>query len=167
MKQADAGQAIAERLLSLEGHYLDVQDWDAWLELYAPDVVFWVPTWKADHAVTESPETELSLIYYTSRDGLEDRVMRVTTRQSPASTPLSRTAHVTSNIISEETAPGELKVFSSWATHIYVLRSPTTQLLFGRSEYLIRRQNDDWKIVFKKTIIANDVLPGVVDFYHI
>lgn len=166
MRSPDSSQREAERLLSLEGRYLDLQDWDAWLDLYADDAIYWVPSWKSEHQTTDSPATELSLIYYAGRDGLEDRVMRATSGQSPASTPLSRTVHMTSNIIVEETGAGELKVFSSWANHIFSFRNPTTHILFGRSEYVLK-QRESWKITFKKTIIANDVLPGVVDFYHL
>jgi hypothetical protein len=55
---------------------------------------------------TSSPKTrsEISLIYYANRDGLEDRVFRIKTERSSASMPEPRTSHMIANVeILEET----------------------------------------------------------------
>ncbi|MBN0653703.1 hypothetical protein JTM24_33900, partial [Pseudomonas aeruginosa] len=43
-------------------------------------------------------QKEISLIYYPNREGLEDRVYRIKTERSGASTPEPRTTHIISNV---------------------------------------------------------------------
>ena len=66
---------IAEHLLATEGRLLDLQDWDAWLDCYTEDCTYWVPVWKDEVATVSDPAREVSLIYHTSRLGLEERVI--------------------------------------------------------------------------------------------
>ena len=67
----------AQRLLYREARALDDRDWDAWLALYAPDVEFWMPSWDDNDRLVEDPQTEISLIWYGHKGGLEDRVFRI------------------------------------------------------------------------------------------
>eukprot|EP00659_Diplonema_papillatum_P012684 gene12684-19628_t len=57
-----------------------------------------MPAWDDHDTLTEDPQSEISLIYYPSRDGLEDRVFRIKTERSSASTPEPRTAHLITNL---------------------------------------------------------------------
>ncbi len=70
-----------------EARLLDDRQWDEWLELYATDVTYWMPAWDDDDQLIEDPHSQISLIYYPNRDGLEDRVFRIKTERSGASTP--------------------------------------------------------------------------------
>ncbi len=67
-----------------EARLLDDRDWDAWIEMYDPQAEFWMPAWADDGELTTNPQTEISLIYYPSRGGLEDRVFRIRTERSSA-----------------------------------------------------------------------------------
>ena len=60
-----------------EARLLDDRCWDEWLGCYARSAVFWMPAWDDDDALTQDPQSQLSLIYYPNRDGLEDRVQFV------------------------------------------------------------------------------------------
>ncbi|MCS5932991.1 aromatic-ring-hydroxylating dioxygenase subunit beta [Klebsiella pneumoniae subsp. pneumoniae] len=51
----------------------------------------WMPAWGDDDQLTRDPQKEISLIYYPNREGLEDRVYRIKTERSGASTPEPRT----------------------------------------------------------------------------
>ena len=53
-------------------------------QFYAPEVEFWMPSWDDDDELTEDPQREISLIYYAHRGGLEDRVFRIKTERSSA-----------------------------------------------------------------------------------
>src|SRR5690606_27341746 len=81
-------------VLTREQVYLDGQRWDEWLALFAADCEYWVPSWKNEEQLTTSPQAELAHIYYANRAGLEDRVVRIRSRRSPASTPMPRTTHI-------------------------------------------------------------------------
>lgn len=153
-------------LLYREGHYLDAQRWDDWLALYCEDAEFWMPAWKDEHALTESPEREVSLIYYSARAGLEDRVWRVRSGLSVASLMLPRTAHAISGVVLEEcAADGALALRSSWSCHVYDVKRATQHVFFGRYEHRLRNVSGAWRIAAKKIVLANDRIPTMVDFY--
>jgi len=61
----------------------------------------------------------------------------------------------------------ELHVSSTWVSHLYQPKDRRTDLLFGRSELVLRRETDRWLIAREKVMIANEALPSVVDFYHL
>ncbi|HYX93887.1 MAG TPA: aromatic-ring-hydroxylating dioxygenase subunit beta, partial [Geodermatophilus sp.] len=57
-------QNAIEQFLYREARYLDDREFEKWLECYADDVVFWMPSWADDDRLTEDPQREMSLIYY-------------------------------------------------------------------------------------------------------
>src|SRR3979409_232139 len=87
-----------EAFLYAEARALDDRDWDSWLAFYAPDASFWMPAWDENDKLVEDPQAQISLIYYARRSGLEDRVFRIKTERSSASTPGPRTSHNISNV---------------------------------------------------------------------
>ncbi len=163
-------------LLYREALFLDTQRWDEWLGLYTSDCEYWVPAWKSAHQVTEDPKREISLIYYASRAGLEDRVWRVRSGRSVASKPLPRTQHVLSNILVEsppsdgviagDAASGCL-VHANWTVHQFMLKSRDVQVLFGRSEYRLVESEGQLQIARRKSILLNDLMPAMLDFYSL
>jgi len=160
----DFSQAVAERIIHSEGMYLDQRRWDEWLDLFADDAVYWVPAWKDENEPTTDPDSELSLIYYASRAGLADRVWRLRSGQSVASTPLRRTTHMTSGILAEM-SEGEAKAYAAFIVHCFDPKRRTTHSFFGRYDYQFAWRDGGWKISRKVTTLANDQIPSVADFY--
>jgi 3-phenylpropionate/cinnamic acid dioxygenase small subunit len=153
-------------LLSREACYLDEKRWDEWFALFAKDVEFWVPTWTTEGALTTNPQTELSLMYFAGRGGLEDRIVRIRSGRSPAALPLPRTTHVVSNIL--PLAPPEcvrIRLRSSWACHAFFPLMDVNHTFFGRAEYHLARRDEGWVIARKKTIVENDRIPLAIDIY--
>jgi hypothetical protein len=72
------------QFLYREARFLDDKEWENWLALYAPDVEFWMPAWDDDDQLVTDPQTEISLIWYGNKGGLEDRVFRIGTERSSA-----------------------------------------------------------------------------------
>jgi len=159
----DLTQATA--LLSLEAMLLDEQDWDAWLALYEADAEFWMPAWKSESEPTGDPQRELSLIYYDSRAGLEDRVQRIRSGKSVASTPLRRTAHLVGNVLLGPSENGLLTVKSSFSVHVYDTRQKTQHVFFGRTTHGLVRRDSGLRIRRKKILLANDCIPTMLDIY--
>ena len=88
-----------QAFLYSEARCLDDKDWDGWLAHYAPTATFWMPAWDDDDKLTEDPQREISLIWYGSKQGLEDRVFRIRTERSSAtSLPEPRTSHNITNV---------------------------------------------------------------------
>ena len=59
-------ESIAQ-FLYREARFLDDEQWDDWLQCYAPSASFWMPAWDDDDRLTEDPQSEISLIYYPDR----------------------------------------------------------------------------------------------------
>jgi 3-phenylpropionate/cinnamic acid dioxygenase small subunit len=149
-----------------EAHYLDERRWDDWLALFADDAVFWMPAWRDEEHLTDSPDHELSLIYCRGRAELEDRVWRLQSGLSGASTPLARTAHAISNALVEgDAGSGRLDVRSSWTVQVYNPKTRREHAFFGRYEHTLRRVADRWVIARKKIVLINDRIPTMLDFY--
>ena len=156
----------ARQFLYREARYLDDRDWDAWLALYAPDVEFWMPSWDDDDTLTEDPQSEISLIWYGNKGGLEDRVFRIRTERSSATRlPEPRTSHNINNVEIVELAEGLTKLRCNWVTFSY--RYKTVDTYFGTSFYTIDTTGERPLIRRKKIVLKNDYIHHVVDIYHI
>lgn len=148
-----------------EARYLDDKEWDSWLELYAPDATFWMPSWDDSGQLTEDPQREISLIWYGNRSGLEDRVFRIKTERSSASIPDTRTSHNLSNIELLEHGDGFCKLRFNW--HTLSFRYKTVDSYFGCSFYTLDLRGENPLILAKKVILKNDYVRQVVDIYHL
>ncbi|WP_339069923.1 benzoate 1,2-dioxygenase small subunit [Pseudomonas idahonensis] len=156
---------VVRDFLYREARYLDDKDWDSWLELYAPDATFWMPSWDDRDQLTEDPQREISLIWYGNRSGLEDRVFRIKTERSSASIPDTRTSHNLSNIELLEQGDGLCKLRFNW--HTLSFRYKTVDSYFGCSFYILDVRGENPLILAKKVILKNDYVRQVVDIYHL
>ena len=148
-----------------EARLLDDREWDAWLECYAATAPFWMPAWDDNDALTEDPQREISLIYYPNRQGLEDRVFRIKTERSSASTPEPRTAHFISNVEILEQNAEVVELRFNWQTLSH--RYKSTDVYFGTSFYRLDVRGEQPLIERKKVVLKNDYIHQVVDIYHI
>lgn len=165
--RTEAGSLAAGiELVHREAAYLDEQKWDDWLALYTEDCEYWMPAWRADGTLTADPRTELSHIYYASRAGLEDRIVRIRSGRSPASTPMPRTAHILGSVLpAESTTADRLRLDSTWVSHVYFPRSRESHAFFGRSEHELVLRDGGWRIAKKKILLQNDYIPTMLDVY--
>lgn len=148
-----------------EARCLDDRLWDEWLTCYAPDVTYWMPAWDDDDKLTEDPQSQISLIYYPNRDGLEDRVFRIKTERSGASTPEPRTSHNVTNVELLATRPGEVDVRYNF--HTLSHRYKVTDQYFGTVFATLREQEGQIVISSKKIVLKNDYIRQVIDVYHV
>jgi benzoate/toluate 1,2-dioxygenase beta subunit len=148
-----------------EARLLDDRDFDAWLPCYSPRAEFWMPAWDDDDSLVENPQTEISLIYYPNREGLEDRVFRIKTERSSASLPEPRTSHNISNIEVLSQADDRIELRFNW--HTLSHRYKTTDSYFGTSFYTLDISGDVPVIARKKVVLKNDYIHQVIDVYHI
>ncbi|WP_109478864.1 anthranilate 1,2-dioxygenase small subunit [Paraburkholderia sp. C35] len=164
----DARQQSVEQFLYRKAELCDLQDWDEYLALFDEASEFHVPQWDSEHEYTTDPKRGMSLIYYTNRSGLEDRVFRLRTGKSAASTPLPRTMHQISNVkiaACDDATPGEIEVKANWTT--FYARQGVAEHFFGRATYRLRPEGDSWKIRRKHVLLLNDKINAVLDFYHL
>ncbi|MCP1576648.1 benzoate 1,2-dioxygenase small subunit [Herbaspirillum rubrisubalbicans] len=148
-----------------EARYLDERQWEPWLEMYAPDVEYWMPAWDDDDQLTEDPQREISLMYYANRDGLEDRVFRIKTERSSASMPEPRTSHMIANveILEEHDDVVEVRYNFQTLSHRYKI----TDQFFGTMLVSLRKVEGGFLIARKKIVLKNDYIRQVIDVYHV
>ena len=158
--------------------YLDIQSflfaearaqqekrWADWLACYAEDVVYFMPSWDDDDTLTKDPHNEVSLIYYPTRAGLEDRVFRIETERSSASTPDTRYNRSISNIEILEQSDDRVEVVFNWTTHSF--RYEIVDIYFGICRYVIDTSGPKPLIKDKYIVLKNDYIHHMLDVYHV
>lgn len=112
-----------------------------------------------------SPVSEISLIYYPDRQGLEDRVFRIKTERSSATMPDTRTSHNIANVEVLDRDGDKVTVRFNWNTLSF--RYKTNYSYFGMSRYVIDFSGDQPKILSKYVVLKNDYINQVIDIYHL
>ncbi|NML90881.1 benzoate 1,2-dioxygenase small subunit [Sphingobium sp. TB-6] len=148
-----------------EARLLDDRLWDEWLQCYCEKVEYWMPAWTDDDALTTDPHSEISLIYYANRKGLEDRVYRLKTERSSASTPEARTSHFIANVEVIETRADAIDLRYNWHTMSH--RYQQTAQFFGTAFVTLDTTGEMPKILKKTIILKDDYIHQVIDIYHL
>jgi benzoate/toluate 1,2-dioxygenase beta subunit len=161
----NALQHSVEQFLYRKAALCDAQDWDAYLDLFDEDSEFHVPQWDAEHEYTTDPKRGMSLIYYSNRTGLEDRVFRIKTERSSATMPDTRTSHNISNVELERQEGSLVTVRFNW--HTLSHRYKTNYSHFGMARYVIDFGGERPQIRNKYVVLKNDYIHQVIDVYHI
>ena len=146
-------------------HLTRIRYFEKWIECYHPDSEYWMPAWADDGELTTDPAAEISLIYYPNRGGIEDRVFRIRTdRSSATSLPEPRTGHNITNVEVIEERGFVVDVRFNWFTLYF--RYNTVDTYFGTSHYTIDFAGEQPLIMKKKVVLKNDYIHHVVDIYH-
>ncbi|MBR8314083.1 benzoate 1,2-dioxygenase small subunit [Burkholderia dolosa] len=148
-----------------EARLLDDRRWDDWLACYTDDVTYWMPAWDDDDRLTDDPHSQISLMYYADRGGLEDRVFRIKTERSGASTPEPRTSHNVTNVEVLAERGNEVDVRCNF--HTLNHRYRVTDQFFGTMFVTLRKVGDALLISSKKIVLKNDTIRQVLDVYHV
>ncbi|MBS0429948.1 MAG: anthranilate 1,2-dioxygenase small subunit [Proteobacteria bacterium] len=158
-------QKSVEQFFYRKADLCDRREWVDYLELFDENAEFHIPQWDSEHVYTSDPKRSMSLMYYANRAGLEDRVFRLGTGKSAASTPMPRTLHQISNVTIQEVSDSQLEAKAKWVTHVY--RFGQSSYFYGDSTYLLRPTGASWVILKKHVVLMNDTIDSVLDFYHV
>lgn len=158
-------QLSIEQFLYRKADLCDRQQWDDYIELFDENSEFHIPQWESEHVYTTDPKRGMSMIYYANRAGIEDRVFRIRTGKSAASTPMPRTNHLVSNVIIKEVSDSQVEVSAKWVTNHY--RFGIASMFFGDVSYRLRPAGNSWVILRKHVVVLNDTIDSVLDFYHV
>ena len=161
----NADYAAICAFLYREARLLDERQWDDWLATYAEDASYWMPAWDDDDQLTDDPQSQISLIYYPDRSGLEDRIFRIKTERSSASMPEPRTSHGVHNV--EVLAERGDEVDVRYNFHTLSHRYKATDQYFGTMFLTLRKAGDGFLIGSKKIVLKNDYIRQVIDIYHV
>lgn len=150
-------QDEAAAFLYNEARLLDEGRLEQWLELFAPDSLYWLPISDVDRA-----ERDTSLIY----DGdirRRERVYRLTSTPLPSQNPPSRTAHLISNITVDKADTGADRVRVRSVQVVFELRTGdhtqrglgTQHFFVGHCTHELVRIEGQWCIALKKLVLLN------------
>ena len=156
---------IATQLLYRESKCLDQRNWSGWLDLYCEDAIYWVPAWRDEEEPTNDPDRELSQIYHNSRQGLEERVMRVESGKSVTAMPLPRTTHFITNVVGSVERQGVINVEANWMVQYFQPHRGERLVNFGDYELTLVLHDQVWLISRKRILLKNDLIPALLDFY--
>lgn len=154
-----------QSFLFQEARALAEKRWADWLAMYADDVTFYMPSWDDDDKLTTDPHNEVSLIFYPSKQGLEDRIFRIETDRSSASTPDTRVNRAVTNVEILEQDEKSCEVCFNWTTHSF--RYDIVDVYFGTSRYKIDTTGPKPLIKSKYVVLKNDYIHHMLDVYHI
>jgi anthranilate 1,2-dioxygenase (deaminating, decarboxylating) small subunit len=158
-------QHSVEQFLYRKAELCDRQQWVDYLELFDENSEFHIPQWDTEHVYVTDPKRGMSLMYYANRAGLEDRVFRLGTGKSAASTPLPRTLHMVSNVTIQRVSDSQLEAKAKWMTHVH--RFGQSTYFYGDASYLLKPAGFSWVILKKHVLLMNDTIDSVLDFYHV
>ncbi len=158
-------QVAVAQFIYREAQLADNRDWEGWLGLYEEDIEYWVPAWASEDELTADPTNEISLMYITDRQQLQDRVWRFTSGLSPASVVLPRTSHIVGNVIAETIDDGLVRAKSTWLNSVSTSRG--LSFYSGFYDHVLKVTGDGFKIQKKKIILNNDAVMTALDLYHL
>lgn len=145
---------------------LDGRELSEWLELFADDAVYTVPLQrnvKYDHLERESALGPLDTAWFAdTKDTLSQRVEQIQTGVHWAEEPVSRSAHLVTNVRIVERAPerGPAQTVST-RCRILVYRNRLERevdLFVGIREDKLRRRGETWEIVERTVFLEQNVL---------
>jgi 3-phenylpropionate/cinnamic acid dioxygenase small subunit len=155
-----------EAFLYQEAELLDERRYEAWLDLFTDDALYFMPMRR--NVPHDEPEREFTRAgadvnwFDEGKDTLTRRVKQILTGIHWAEEPPSRICHLISNIQILATAPtgpapAEVTVKSRFL--VYRNRVETeTDFLVGKREDLLRRANGSWKIARRRIVLDQNVL---------
>jgi len=161
---AELNFAVSQFLIK-KAELCDSYDWDAYLDLYDEDSEYHIPQWIDDHNYIQDPNQGLSYIYYPDRSGLEDRVFRIRTEKAASASPLPRTFHSINNVQVHTREDGLIEAKVAW--HTLYNRQGLEGAFYGHATYLLRPTEQSFKIRRQHSILLNDKIDSVLDFYHV
>jgi 3-phenylpropionate/cinnamic acid dioxygenase small subunit len=137
-----------EQFLYHEAHLLDTQQFEAWLELFTDDAVYWVPLERG-----QKDAAETSSIIHDDRTLLGLRVQQARHPRAHARLPLARTVHQVGNVVLLSEEGAELNVAST--LQLLEWRQEKQRLWGALVEHRLRRAGGGFRIARKRVDLVN------------
>ena len=137
-----------ELFLLREAKLLDGGEFEAWLALYAPQGIYWMPSQPGQ----TDPKGVASIIY-EDHAILAIRVRRLLEARALVLTPMPRTTHLVSNIEATQDAAEQFRAEAAFVCIQY--QADEQRLYSGRHTYHLVRQNGSFRIALKRVELAN------------
>jgi benzoate/toluate 1,2-dioxygenase subunit beta len=141
-------QREVELFLLYEGQLLDAGEFEAWLELYAPQGIYWMPS-----QAGQTDAKNVASIIYEDHAILAIRVRRLLEARALVLTPMPRTTHLISNIEVTTDAPDQ---YVAEAAFICIeLQDDRQHLYSGRHTHHLVRRDGSFRIALKRVALLD------------
>lgn len=141
-------QRQIELFLFEEARLLDEGDFQGWLKLYEPHGIYWMPSRPG-----QTDPLNVASIIYEDHGILSIRVQRLLEERALVLTPMPRTTHLVSNIVTR--AAGEQQ-FNVAAAFVCVVHQAEKQKVYsGRHSYELVRAGETFRIKLKRVSLMN------------
>jgi benzoate/toluate 1,2-dioxygenase beta subunit len=141
-------QRRVEQFLYHEARLLDTGQFEAWLALYEPDGIYWIPSQPG-----QTDALNVASIIYEDHAILSIRVQRLLEARALVLTPMPHTAHLITNI---EVLAKDAASITAGATFVCFEQQATRQRSFaGRQVFELETIGDTFRIRLKRTDLLN------------
>jgi benzoate/toluate 1,2-dioxygenase beta subunit len=141
-------QREIELFVLREARFLDCGQFEAWLELYAPQGIYWMPS-----QPDQTDPLNVASIVYEDHAILAIRVQRLLEARALVLTPMPRTTHLVSNVEVLESNAGDYTVAAAF---ICVEHQGERQRMYsGRQTHHLSRHDGSFRIKLKRVNLIN------------
>jgi 3-phenylpropionate/cinnamic acid dioxygenase small subunit len=141
-------QHDVEQFLYRQSELLDTKQWQAWIDLFADDGVYWMPADPADKHWDGVPA-----IFAEDRNLMNVRMKRVLHPDAWSQRPQWGTNHVVSNVILESESAAEIVVRSRF--HMMELRRDDVRHFAGSYRHHLKKTQDSYRIQLQRVDMTN------------
>ena len=146
-------QREVEQFLYAQAELLDGKHWQAWIDLFAPDGVYWMPVTREQTEWEGSPS-----IFAEDKLMMEIRQGRVSHPNAWSQAPMWETNHLVSHVMLESVSGTEIRVRSRF--HMMELRRDTIRHFGGSYQHtLVRNAADALRIQLQRVDLFNAQAP--------
>jgi 3-phenylpropionate/cinnamic acid dioxygenase small subunit len=145
-------QQRVEQFLFYQSELLDQKQWAAYIELFSPEGVYWMPVTPDQTEWLDSPS-----IFAEDRYMMEIRMGRVQHPNAWSQAPQWGTSHIIGNVVIESASDSEIVVRSRF--QMVELRRDQQRHFAGTYRHSLVRNGDDFKIVLQRVDLLNGQAP--------
>jgi 3-phenylpropionate/cinnamic acid dioxygenase small subunit len=141
-------QHAAEQFLYRQSELLDAKKWQAWIDLFTDDGIYWMPpeasykTWDGQPAIFAEDKNLMTV-----------RMKRVLHPDAWSQRPLWETNHVVSNVIVEKETADAIVVRSRF--HMMELRRDDVRHFAGAYRHELKKTKDGYRIKLQRVDMTN------------
>jgi 3-phenylpropionate/cinnamic acid dioxygenase small subunit len=138
-----------EQFLYRQAELLDSKQWQAYIDLFADDGVYWMPP-EPSHTTWDG----MPAIFAEDKNLMSVRMKRVLHPDAWSQRPLWETNHVVSNVVVEKVAPnGDVNVRSRF--HMMELRRDDVRHFAGAYRHQLKKTKDGYRIKLQRVDMTN------------
>ncbi len=151
MSAADGDtQRAVEQFLYRQAEILDDRGWDAWLDLWTEDGIYWAPVSAEQERGDGVPN-----IFYEDLDLMKVRIKRINHPRAWSQSPRNHTSHVVSNVVIEEEDATTGDVIARSRFYAAEYWNDETRHFAGKYRHHLKRTDDGFRIRLQRVDLIN------------